>query len=300
MQHLIQLVKYLALVFILTICSACQIALAKNTNKPFLWRVNSDTATVYMLGSLHAATIDMYPLPQVLYDAFEESSYLVVEVDITRQNPQQQTLITQRYGTYSDGSNIVDHISEKTWGKLSDYLENRGLPDSLYKHMKPWLVNLTITIAEFSRLGYDTNLGIDQHFLKRDKAKPVLELETLEQQMKILSGQSDKQQEKDLLATLDNLDSLSESVATMRRLWEKGDAEELYESMRLEATKYPGSQKQWDALLDKRNIKMAKKINSYLKGNTTYFVIVGALHLGGKKGLINLLDKQFDVTQVLN
>ncbi len=274
--------------------------LAANTNKPFLWRVTSDSATVYLLGSLHAATIDMYPLPQPLYDAFDKSSYLVVELDIGKIDPQEQLALTQQYGIYTDGSALDQHISKDAWKKLDSYLQERGLPNLLFKSMKPWLANLTITIGEFTRLGYDTNLGIDQHFLNRAKGKPILELETLEQQMKVLSSASDKQQETDLVVTLDNIDNINESVQLMRKYWEQGDAEKLYEAMRQDSEKFPGYEKQWEALLDKRNIKMAKKINSYLKGDATYFVIVGALHLGGKKGLINLLDKKHAVEQVLN
>ncbi len=275
--------------------------LAASSDKPFLWRVSSDTATVYLLGSLHAATIDMYPLPAPLYKAFDSSSYLVVEIDNRRTSPQQQLAMTQRYGIYHDGTTIDQHIAKKSWKKLQAYLQQRHMPEALIKTMKPWLINLTITINEFTRLGYDTALGIDQHFLNKAAGKPVLELETLEQQLKILSAASDKQQEIDLLATLDNLEDFADVMTTMRTLWQQGDAEQLYDAMQLEAEKYPNYKKQWKALLDERNTNMARKITSYLKGNATYFVIVGALHVGGQNGLLDLLGKKhYKIEQVLN
>jgi len=167
--------------------------------------------------------------------------------------------------------------------------------------MKPWLVNLSVTIGEFSRLGYDTSLGIDLHFLNRAEDKPVIELETLEGQMEVLSSASDKQQEMDLVVTLDNLDDMAETMTTLRRLWQQGDAEQLYEAMKIDSKKYPGFDKQWEALLDKRNVKMAKKIKSYLASDDIYFVVVGALHIGGKNGLLDLLSKQrVQIEQVIN
>lgn len=290
-----------SLLFLFLLLVTASGAFAASSDKPFLWRVSSENATVYLLGSLHAATIDMYPLPKPLYKAFDESDYVVVEIDVNRTDPQTQLAITQKYGIYGDGSTIDQHISEKTWQKLGAYLKQRQLPEQIFQTMKPWLVNLTITISEFTRLGYDTALGIDQHFLDRAKAKPVLELETFEQQIKVLSSAGDKQQETDLVVTLDNLHDMAETMTVMRKLWQQGEADGLYEAMRLDSEKYPGYQKQWEALLDKRNIEMAKKIKSYLRSNNTYFVIVGALHIGGKNGLINLLDeKPYTIEQVLN
>ncbi|MBL4851836.1 MAG: TraB/GumN family protein [Gammaproteobacteria bacterium] len=268
--------------------------------KPFLWRVTSANATVYLLGSLHAATIDMYPLPAPLYTAFDEANYLVVEIDINKVDAQAQFSAIQKYGMYTDGSRIDQHLSNDSWQKLKTYIQARQMSETFIQGMKPWLVNLTITVAELSRLGYDTSLGIDQHFLNRAKNKPVLELETLDGQMKILSGASEKQQEIDLVVTLDNLADMSEMMVTMRTLWQQGDAQGLYQAMEIDAKKYPGFKKQWEALLDTRNISMAKKIKSYMVSDATYFVIVGALHLGGKNGLLNLLRKKnYKVKKVL-
>ncbi len=267
--------------------------------KPFLWRINSQEATVYLLGSLHAATVDMYPLPASLYKAFDESNYLVVELDINKVDVQTQLRAIQKYGMYTDGSRIDQHISKESWQQLKDYLKSRQMSAVLMQGMKPWLVNLTVTVSEFTRLGYDTALGIDQHFLNRAAGKPIIELETLEGQMKVLASAADSQQESNLIVTLDSVDEMGEMMNTMRTLWQQGDANALYDAMKIDSQQYPGFEKQWEALLDTRNIAMAKKIKSYMKSDTTYFVIVGALHLGGENGLLNLLDKEgYRVKQV--
>lgn len=268
-------------------------------DKPFFWRINSQEATVYLLGSLHAATVDMYPLPASLYQAFKESNYLVVELDINNIDAQEQLRAIQKYGLYSDGSQIDQHISNKTWQQLKGYLKSRQMSERQIRAMKPWLVNLTVTVSEFGRLGYDTALGIDQHFLDRAKGKPIIALETLEGQMKVLASASDEQQESNLVITLDSVDEMAETMNLMRTLWKQGDAEGLYDAMKIDSEKYPGFEKQWEALLDTRNIAMAEKIKSYMKSDATFFVIVGALHMGGENGLLNLLDKEgYRVRQV--
>jgi len=269
--------------------------------KPFLWRVTSANATVYLLGSLHAATIDMYPLPAPLYTAFDEANYLVVEIDINKVDAQAQFSAIQKYGMYTDGSRIDQHLSNDSWQKLKTYIQARQMSETFIQGMKPWLVNLTITVAELSRLGYDTSLGIDQHFLNRAAGKPIISLETLDGQMKVLAGASDKEQESNLVVTLDSVEEMGEMMTTMRTLWQQGDADALYDAIKVDSESYPDFEKQWEALLDTRNISMAKKIKSYMASDATYFVIVGALHLGGKNGLLSLLGKQgYAVTQVLN
>ena len=44
-------------------------------------------------------------------------------------------------------------------------------------------------------------------------------------------------------------------------------------------------------LYTERNINMTEKIEKFLKKQGTYFVVVGAAHLIGKKGIIELLKK---------
>src|SRR5271157_2480757 len=46
-----------------------------------LWKATSATTTVFLAGSLHFGSEDMYPLPQEMEGAFQESSVLVVEDD---------------------------------------------------------------------------------------------------------------------------------------------------------------------------------------------------------------------------
>jgi hypothetical protein len=52
-------------------------------------------------------------------------------------------------------------------------------------------------------------------------------------------------------------------------------------------------------MLDERNVKMAKKIETYLAGPDIVFVAVGGSHLVGPKGIVRLLEGMgYQVTQV--
>ncbi|HVX66984.1 MAG TPA: TraB/GumN family protein, partial [Bryobacteraceae bacterium] len=52
-----------------------------------MWKATSPTNTVYLVGSLHFGTPDMYPLPETIQSAFQKSSALVVEIDLNKVGP---------------------------------------------------------------------------------------------------------------------------------------------------------------------------------------------------------------------
>ncbi len=50
----------------------------------FLWEVSSESNTVYILGSIHLARKDIYPLDPVIEDSFAKADYLVIESNIQK------------------------------------------------------------------------------------------------------------------------------------------------------------------------------------------------------------------------
>src|SRR5688572_17338730 len=69
----------------------------------FLWKATSKTNTVYLLGSIHVATEDMYPLPDEILKAFAASKALAVEVDLTKVDPAAMQTVMMEKGVYPPG-----------------------------------------------------------------------------------------------------------------------------------------------------------------------------------------------------
>ena len=89
-----------------------------------LWEVKSDTATVYLFGSVHYAKSDMYPLDAVVENSFEKSSILVLELDPTSVD---QAVVLQQVmskGMYSGDKTIKDEISSEVYAMLEEYLKS--------------------------------------------------------------------------------------------------------------------------------------------------------------------------------
>ena len=138
---------------------------ATSTGKCMMWKVSSGAATVYLVGSMHLATPEMYPLPKEMEEAFARSDTLVVEVNINKLDPQKMFGLIMDKGMYKGNETLSTSIKKETWDQVKDICEKLGLPAAGVEKMKPWLVGVTIGELEIQKLGLDPKLGIDQHFL---------------------------------------------------------------------------------------------------------------------------------------
>jgi uncharacterized protein YbaP (TraB family) len=259
------------------------------TGKNFLWKIQSNAATVYLLGSVHFLKEEFYPLPETLESAYASSDVLVVEANVNDLNKLDLATFMDK-ALYSGDDRLEKHVSPETYQLIKRETQSLGIPQELVASERPWLLALSLQAQEIMKLGYDPRHGVDYHFLSRAQGKKrILELESLDEQIKLLSGFSDREQEMFLLDTLKNLRSVGSQADTLAHAWAAGDTKTV-ESILTNSTTEDGTiARIHEKLLDERNAKMASKIEDYLGSGGSYFVIVGAGHLLGKRGIIELL-----------
>lgn len=267
--------------------------------KSFLWKVQSSQSTVYLLGSIHFLKKDVYPLNQTIENAYESSDRLVVEANINDLGKLDLKRLADK-AFYKDGDDLEKHVSPETYRLIQKESKSLDMPIDLIRMQRPWFLALSFEATELMRLGYDPQYGVDYHFLaKAQGKKEILELESLDEQLSLLSDYSDKEQEQFLLYTLNSLSSMGRQVEDMVRAWTTGDAQSL-ESIIADAAPPDASLAPvLEKLFDERNLKMTSKIEGYLKSKGTYFVIVGAGHLVGKRGIIELIKSKGYVVEQL-
>lgn len=262
--------------------------------KNFLWQVTSKTTKVYLMGSIHLGSDDLYPLDGAIQEAYKESEVLALELNpLTIDQAELQNLVLSR-GLYPGEETIADYVSEATLNRLKATLVQWNLDYTQLQKFKPWMLELILGLKDFERRGWDMEKGIDMYFIRQAENRFIVELETLEGQLGLLSERVGKNQEDDVLvAALDYLDRGEEHLAQMKTYWLSGDAEKMYDflSQFLKQTEF--SKK----ILDDRNVAMVKKIKDFLKSNKIHFVVVGAGHLGGKQGILNLLEQEGYIIQ---
>jgi uncharacterized protein len=257
--------------------------------KSFLWKIRSGGATVYLLGSIHFLKRDVYPLQETIENSYESSDTLVVEANINEINKLDLTKFTSR-AFYQGDDHIERHVSPETYRLIKQESETLGFPGELIRMQKPWFLALALQAMELVKLGYDPQYGVDFHFLaKAEGKKRILELESVEEQINLLSGFSESEQELFLLYTLKNLRAMDGQVETLVRAWASGDAQAIESMLSDSALQDRAIAPILRKLFDDRNLKMCSRIESYLNSTGSYFVIVGAGHLVGKGGIIELI-----------
>jgi uncharacterized protein YbaP (TraB family) len=259
--------------------------------KLFLWKASAGGHTVYLLGSVHLAPESLYPLDPAIEAAYAASPVLVVEADIDALDTaklQQQVMAT---GMYPAEQSLKTAVPPELYAKVESALPALGVPMSMADRMRPWLLALTVTSLRMQKLGLKPENGIDLHFLKRARGqKEILELESADFQLQLLSGFSDEMQRLFLDQTLDDPLSSQEMVEKMIRFWRSGDAAGMEDLIFTELREKPELAPIFRKMFDDRNGPMADKIEGYLKAGKDCLVIVGAGHLVGEKGILRLLE----------
>ncbi|MBU0482453.1 MAG: TraB/GumN family protein [Proteobacteria bacterium] len=280
-------IKYLLSLLLILACTSS----AGAANKSFVWEVQSETATVFVHGSIHFAKPEMFPLAGAIEDGFERSANLVVEVNpVTLDQQKMQQLLVEK-GMYSSGRTIRDDLSPEVFRMLVAHLEKNRIPLEKLERMRPGLLAMTLVTMQIMKLGYRPEYGIDKYFsLKAAREKKnILELETMEEQLDMLLNMPDENLY--LKFTLQDLDIIEKLFNNIIMLWSSGDAAGMNEAILGPYEKNPEFTMILDKLFFARNTRMTDRIQDFLKTDQTYFVVVGAGHLVGDKGIITLLKK---------
>lgn len=268
----------------------------ERSDRSFLWRVESPTTTVYLLGSVHLMKEDAYPLNPAIEKAYDDARVLVFEVDLDQLTAAALQLLAA--GTLPDGKRLRDTLSRETWDLVDSRLADLGMDAAGVQGMRPWLLAVSITTAELARAGYGGAAGVDLHFFERARAegKPTVELESIDDQVSLFANLSPDEDEAFLRYTIEELDTIIPVVDELVAAWRTGDVTAA-ESLLTEAyTEFPDL---FRRLVSDRNRNWLPQIEQLLAGDQPAMVVVGALHLVGDQGLLELLRRRgYRVEQV--
>lgn len=284
-------------VMFLPLLAAGRAAAEGESRKVFMWKATKGDRTVYVLGSVHAGTKDMYPLPREVTEAFAASGALAVEADINGADPLKMAKFMQEKVMYPAGETLSGSLDKEAKADLEAFAKAHKIPMQLLDRMRPWLASMTLAAAAMQDAGLDVQLGVDKHFL--DKAvkdkKPIVELESIDGQLEMLAGMDGAQQEAFLVMSLKDAGRYKKMFRDVVDAWKTGDAEAIDKLLKQEET--PENKALLKKLIADRNAEMVKRIEEFTRKHETLFVVVGAAHLTGEEGVVKLLEKEGYATE---
>ena len=263
-----------------------------------LWEVRGRSNSVYLLGSIHFAKEDFFPLAKPIEQAYDRSAVLIFETDLGEMKSMETQSKLLKAGMCPTGETLSQHVGKQTYAALQSWLKDAVGQPSAFDRMKPWLASVSVVAVELQKLGFNPNQGIDEHFHSRAKAdkKEIRGLETIDFQINLFTNLSREEDELFLKSMLEDVDRFPKIFADVIDAWKSGNAAKI-ESLLLEITrKYPSIHRRF---LTDLNRAWLPKIEELLRSDKNVFVVVGMAHLVGKEGVVDLLKKKgFRVEQL--
>ena len=258
------------------------------------------TTTIYVLGTLHVGDPADYPAAQPfrapILAALSASPTLALELS------PDELLVSQddvsKYGVCRRDC-LPGLLPEPLWHKLAARLHGNPAALEAIKRMRPWLASLVVETYDSLSAGLQTEYGTEaqlQNVYLKTRGK-IVGLETLPQQMHAFTGLSLAQQ-REMLAQ-DLVQTPAQNVADVRalhRLWRVGDADAIAAWQAAKSENLARDKRVSDAIDNKivyeRNRRFVSRMLQIAAPNKPVFVAIGALHLGGPKGVLQLLRQR--------
>lgn len=261
--------------------------------KSLLWKIegNGLKKPSYLFGTMHLIEKDYFYFPKSLEKMIKKSDAIVMEIANLNQAEALPYLMLKE-GTVFDFFNTEQQDTLLTWIK-----EKTGMTEDMFRmsfeKMKPFVILQTVTQMQFigKTESYEKTIAdiAEKHKIK------TLGLETIADQMEIFDKLTNEQQTEMVMDGIRDGDSSGDDMRKMQEMYKKQYIDSLYLYITGKESVFS---EESDAFLYKRNHNWIPKIKEIV-ANQTAFIAVGAGHLGGNQGVIELLKKEgYSVTPV--
>jgi len=290
--------KKTVLLFLLVVATGSLHAQAETGKSgSVLWKISGKDLSKpsYLLGTLHLKPGEYFDSIPGATAALQSCEQVVGEINMTdmagMQMQMQQAMMMTSDTTYKMLYSDDDYrfVNEK----LSSLLPNSDLDN--FGKFKPAAIQLTVIAFAYMKYfpGINPMNTLDVHIQSEatKEQKPVLELETVDDQIRILFGTTSlRSQADDLLCGLKNMDKMMAMIPEQIKYYNQGDLNKLYQQYLEDDKICPSDPSESAAVIKDRNHAWMKKLPEMMKEKSS-FVAVGALHLAGEDGLLNLLEQ---------
>ena len=267
----------------------CLLLSAPVYSHPALWQIKQGDSTIYLFGTVHLLPNDTAWRFPALDQALAQSKTMYIE--LVDDDQISVSALVLRYGI-DTAHPLSTQLSAADNTALANAIKLSGLPADTLQPMKPWLAALTLSVAPLLKAGLDPAQGVDKQLRTQMEAagKPVLGLETAEQQIHMLADMSAPMQLAFLRDTLSDANKGTSELLTLIDAWKQGDVAAI---ARLENEELQSGEPQlYQRLLVERNASWAAQIAQMLKRPGTVFIAVGAAHLAGPDSVQAQLARQ--------
>lgn len=261
----------------------------KTPESSLLWKIEGPglKKPSYLFGTMHLIQKQYYYFPESLEKIIRKSNVIVTEIDLDELNDQKKAmqLMTLKEGKLSDYFTAPQKDSISLWIKNNLKIEGETFFAQV-DNFKPLV--LVQTIIQVQLMGktesYEGTIG---NLAKKYEVETV-GVEHLEDQIAMFDGLSKTEQAEMVMESLRNPEKQLQTMNDLQALYKGQNIDSIYQFMMSDGGSVA---RQQDLFIDQRNQKWIPQLEVILKEKSA-FIAVGAGHLGGEKGVIQLLRNQ--------
>ena len=265
--------------------------LCLTSNAQLVWKIsgNGIKKPSYILGTHHGCPFTYCDSIPGLMKAFDKVDNIIGEINMiefAEMSPERMQKMQAMMMMPADTS-LLSLFSTEEAAKVNEWLGKKmGASLEMLSVMKPMTIMVTVQNKEMMEVIPEiaTMTTIDKYMqtLGQRKGKTIGELETADYQMELLYGNSLEEQADALLEMIDHGDSKG-LLQQLTNAYKSQKLDTLWKVFQEQMTGY-----EYDAIVKVRNLNWEKQMKELLPKQSTLFV-VGAGHLPGESGMINLL-----------
>ena len=277
--------------------------LADSTQHGFMWEARKGGRHAYLMGTLHVGVSSDYPPAAAIVHRLSEVDAIVLEDDISQQERSQAA--AAKWAIYPGAEpGLEQRIDPALRDDCERQLARYGVPAAAAWRMKPWMLAMQLVLLDGLALGYSPENATEVYLVKlaRSGHKPIVELEGIEAQLRMLDSSPLPDQIEFLRQTVHSLES-GEAETELQELvaaWRGSDVAAMLKYLDQVRHSPERAEREWfDRLVTRRNADMAASIDQLLQDGHFYLVAVGSLHFFGDDGLVEQLRRRgYTVTVV--
>lgn len=262
-------------------------------DKALLWQITGKGITnpSYLYGTIHMIPAEDFFLPKGTLGAIEKCDDMFFEIDMKDMTDMGAMMGMINKIFMKDGVTLKDLLTEEEYKKVSDKFSEIGLPMMMLERIKPMFLS-AFAMSDMSPTGIKDgkikSYEMEFYEMAQNKKMTTGGLETIDFQISVFDSIPYKDQAKMLVESLNADNTEDVEFQKMVKMYKDQNVDAMVEMMHNGSSDLGEHE---DILLTGRNKNWIDKIIAQAKKKPTFFA-VGAGHLGGPEGVVNLLKKQ--------
>lgn len=276
----------LLFIALITAAFSCSADVKVKNGNSLLWKIEGNNCQPsYLFGTMHMIEEEYYSMSASLTKKITQSDAIIMEVAGMPNPFETLALMTLDSGT------VHQYFSKEQMVKLLEFMDKKldTSPETfhtVYGKMKPFFILQAISQGYFSKNTISYDLNIMQ--MANEKDIPIIGLETIEQQLGFFDAIPMSEMADLIMTSVENFDEEKEQTKKMMEIYFEQKVDKLIPLMKKQSPEFMAYS---DIFLYNRNKAWIPKLKEEIKTKKC-FIAVGAGHLFGEGGVIELLQKE--------